>query len=367
VADSNATYNSLANIGNAYINIGKLDSAIYFLNIADKYFFERENLVSLSRIAHLTYKLYVKKGDYEKALFYFQKYSELQKKMFNENISHNVTAMRFEYEYDLQEQREKNAAIKNQRRQIYIYTMISFVVLFIVIFLLITLYNRNRISEDNIRLQQKLLRSQMNPHFIFNSLVAIQNYIYRKDTLEAVKYLSSFAKLIRLFLNNSREDLISLKQELETINYYFELQLLRFSDKFDFVVSVDENFDQDSVFLPPGLIQPFVENAIEHGVINKEKGRITVNFTKLGNNLRIEIMDNGDGIRKSIENKQDLKKYHKSLATTITKERFYYLNRNLIGRKSCFLKTEDVCDKAGVIIGTKVLITLPINTESTKN
>lgn len=170
--------------------------------------------------------------------------------------------------------------------------------------------------------EQRLLLSQMNPHFVFNSLTAIQSYIFRNDAYTAGKYMSSFAKLVRLVLENSREEQITLSKEIETLKYYLQLQELRFEGKFDYNIDVDPDIAVDHVSVPPMLAQPFIENAIEHGIIHlSKKGLITIRFILKGSVLIIEIEDNGIGIEKSSKNSQHKWNEHQSLATKITRER----------------------------------------------
>jgi LytS/YehU family sensor histidine kinase len=150
------------------------------------------------------------------------------------------------------------------------------------------------------KVEQQLLLSKINPHFIFNSLTAIQSFIYRQDTLQAGKYLSIFAKLVRYTLENSRYESTTIEREIKTLRLYFDLQTLRFEGKFDYNIEIDEALDIDGLTIPPMLSQPFIENSIEHGFIQlSEKGIITVRFKKSEQSIIIEVEDNGIGIETS--------------------------------------------------------------------
>ncbi|PKP28092.1 MAG: hypothetical protein CVU06_00070 [Bacteroidetes bacterium HGW-Bacteroidetes-22] len=153
-----------------------------------------------------------------------------------------------------------------------------------------------RIKEDSVELQQKLLRSRMNPHFIFNSLFAIQNFIYTNSTDAAGRYLSDFALLMRRILDQSAEDFIPLEQEIKTLELYLKLQLLRFSDRYKADLLIEPTVDVNEIFVPPMLVQPFVENAIEHGIMNRIDGLIRIEFAMMGKGLSIIVTDNGVGM-----------------------------------------------------------------------
>jgi LytS/YehU family sensor histidine kinase len=181
-------------------------------------------------------------------------------------------------------------------------------------------------AQKNNLLKQKLLVSQMNPHFIFNSLNAIQNYIFKQDSLKAGTYLTQFSELIRMILDFSRKDYISIESELKLLNNYFELQQLRFEGKFDYVITVNDQIDQESTHIPPMLAQPFIENALEHGLFYKEgKGKVEVRLLLEDDQLVYEIEDNGVGIEETIKLKKKLNSSYESLGTVITRERMHTL------------------------------------------
>jgi LytS/YehU family sensor histidine kinase len=170
----------------------------------------------------------------------------------------------------------------------------------------------------------------MNPHFIFNSLTSIQSFIFEEDKLLAGKYIADFAALMRLILENSREEFIILEKEISTLKYYFELQKLRYENKFDYSIFVDPSLNLEFDLIPPMLGQPFVENSIKHGIVNKEtKGQIDIRFNKRDGYLIFEIEDNGIGREKARQLKDAESNKHISLALSITRERLEnFNNRN---------------------------------------
>ncbi len=180
--------------------------------------------------------------------------------------------------------------------------------------------SRTKMELNRLQAEHKMLRSQMNPHFIFNSLMAIQNFLFKNDAAKTADYLSEFASLMRLILAGSRSDKITLADEITITEHYLSLQKMRFNSKFDYEIKTDEQLDVKSITIPPMLIQPFVENAVEHGVRTLEdgNGKISVSFEQKEGALQIQIGDNGRGIgNNSTEKRQE----HVSYATQITKER----------------------------------------------
>jgi len=177
-------------------------------------------------------------------------------------------------------------------------------------------------------LEQKLLRSQMNPHFIFNSLSSIQSFIFENNPVEAGSYLSRFAELIRSILYNSREEYITLEKEIQTLINYLDLQKLRYDNKFDYEIDLDPMLDKETISIPPMLAQPFIENAIEHGIKHlNNPGIINISFTKLEETILLIVEDNGIGIRAAKKINNAKAKEHQSLATIITRERIEILNK----------------------------------------
>ncbi len=221
-----------------------------------------------------------------------------------------------------------------------------------------TSFNK-QISE----LESKALRSQMNPHFVFNSLNSIQNYIVKNDSESSTKYLSKFAKLTRLIFDHSQQQFITLQQEMKALNTYVELEQFRFKNKFKYNVNYDNNVDENSIEIPPLIIQPFIENAIWHGIMHKETenevGEINLDIKKIEDYLEIKITDNGVGRVKSAELKKTSSNDHQSSGMRLTMERLNILNLNNKLEITC--KIIDLYDKHDKAIGTQVIINIPIN------
>jgi hypothetical protein len=183
---------------------------------------------------------------------------------------------------------------------------------------------KGRIQKEMAELEMKALRAQMNPHFIFNSIGAIQHYIVKNDTQAANEYLSKFAKLMRLFLESSRNNYTVLQNEINLLSLYITLEKLRFEEKFEYEISVSPDLQPDAIKIPSMLLQPFVENAINHGLIHRaEKGKLSVTFNYIPekNQLECIIDDNGVGRGKSAQINQLNKNTHVSQGTKIVEER----------------------------------------------
>lgn len=207
--------------------------------------------------------------------------------------------------------------------------------------------------------EQKLLRIQMNPHFIFNSLASIESFIYEHQPKEAGVYLSNFSRLIRLILENSASEYIPLEKEIETLNFYLSLEKLRLNDNLEYSIEVDKTINPDEIHLPPMLTQPFIENAIEHGFRGiEQKGVINVLFSLNDHCLKVEVTDNGIGIAQAQQQKE-LHSHHKSLAMQITQERLNLLNKSK-KRKLDFTVT-DLLNSEGENKGTKIIFTIPLS------
>lgn len=212
--------------------------------------------------------------------------------------------------------------------------------------------NKLQSEQKAIQLEQKLLRSQMNPHFIFNCLQAIQNFTLKNDGKQATFYLSAFGALTRSVLENSRTELVSLKKEITLLEHYLNLQRLLHGQKFTYEITISPDLDVEYIEIPPMLAQPFIENSIEHGLkeIN-EGGLIKIIFAQTKQYMILEIIDNGKGISPA-----EIKE-HRSLATTITKERIELYNKRNKTNAS-FTITDAFSSEQNK--GVKVTIVLPL-------
>lgn len=214
-----------------------------------------------------------------------------------------------------------------------------------------------------VDLELKALRSQMNPHFIFNSLNSIQYFVLKNEPKAAYTYLTKFSSLMRMILNNSVVKHISIQAELEWLETYLDLEKLRLENELDYKLNTDENLDIENTMIPSMLIQPYVENAIVHGLLPKEENRsLSVSFTKKNQQVVCVIEDNGIGRAQSMEINLKRTKKHKSQGIKLTSERLEILTQDLKFKPELIIT--DLFDDEGNATGTRITIEIPIIVKS---
>lgn len=214
-----------------------------------------------------------------------------------------------------------------------------------------------QLQQQAVKSQLEALKLQMNPHFIFNSLNSINSFIVENKTNLASDYLTKFSRLIRLILDNSKSETITLERELETLKLYLLMESLRFNQSFEYTIILDDDIDTNEVTLPPMIIQPYVENAIWHGLMHKSQERkLSISIKKNEDeDIQIEIMDNGIGRERASELKSKSVNINKSYGLDITQQRLTNLNK----RNTVII--EDLYDKNHNSLGTKVAIKISKN------
>lgn len=220
---------------------------------------------------------------------------------------------------------------------------------------------KNAVLEAKLaHLERSALQAQMNPHFIFNSLNSIQSYIANNENEKANRFLAKFSRLIRSMLNLSRSQKVSLEEEIESLKLYMELEKMRFKDKFNFEIIVDEEIETALVEVPPLLIQPYLENAILHGLAQKKsEGRIRLYYIMDGKYLLATVTDNGIGYEtsKRLKQEQGTKNLHKSVGMTITQKRLEMLDEGNSDKK---VNIQEIKDREGEVLGTKVEVKIRV-------
>ena len=214
------------------------------------------------------------------------------------------------------------------------------------------------IENNLLQLEQKALQLQMNPHFLFNALTSIKSLVGKAQLEEAQEEINAFAQLMRGVLNNSRKTQISLAEEIRVLDKYLHMEQLCHQHKFQYEINVASGLDPEEIEIPPMLIQPFVENAVVHGVSHlQHEGLIKVSFEKEKDLLVCKIKDNGIGRERALRLREEKKPGHQPVAVEVTRERLEAF-RN--GQGYVALTTEDVVDEHQEINGTLVTIRLPI-------
>jgi len=280
--------------------------------------------------------------------------------VFEEEVDSSfiIKARELETKYEVKakddEIRNLNASNASVRKISALQRTLLFVLVIIVLLLVafaVLLYRRRGLKEKlkQTELEQRLLRSQMEPHFIFNTLSTLQSLIRNEEKEQSIKYLNRFARLLRLNLENSREPFVLLAREVEALSNYLSLQSMRFNTIFTYTLKVYEGYEEDDIYIPPMLIQPFVENAIQYGLQDlNEMGSLSVIIEKTNGTLLCIIEDNGHGFKEG-----KISSGKQSLSTAIIQERLELLSRKT-GRKA----TLTITDKKDTGKGTGVIVSL---------
>jgi len=220
---------------------------------------------------------------------------------------------------------------------------------------------KSQYEKKLANVEMTALLAQMNPHFLFNSLNSIDSYIIKNESGKASEYLNNFARLMRLILQNSRSNYTSLKDEIEALDLYLQMEGLRFKDKFLYEIKIADGMDTSSVTIPPMLIQPYAENAIWHGLMHKKDGatgKVEIIINQNDNKLVCVVQDNGIGREKAAEIKAQKPGNHKrSMGMQITADRIEMINK-LYNTSTC-VQIFDLKDMEGNPAGTKVVLTIP--------
>jgi LytS/YehU family sensor histidine kinase len=224
---------------------------------------------------------------------------------------------------------------------------------------------KNKLEKE---LQQSTLasiKSQMNPHFLFNALNTIQSYIYQNDKQNASQYLGKFSELTRMILEMSNREKVSLSEEIKALKLYLELEQLRFEEKLKYEIFISKNVDEEMIHIPSMLIQPYLENAIKHGLLHKKDNWLLhVLFEKNEHTLIVKIDDNGIGRKRSQELQKLKLKQHQSFAMSANEKRLEILNKGL--QKPIALQIVDKINESGDATGTTIVLHIPILSTASK-
>jgi len=282
------------NKSDVFAQIQQIDSAICYMKKAIDVGSENIN-DNIRFYKKMTYLQLSKEKDYQTLKLVKIKDSlvdyseELKQEEDKKNIERTVTLS------NKQKQLTQIKQINKKNRIIFIFVILTFI-LGILISYQLNHFDKLKYKQEKYILEQKVLRSQMNPHFIFNVLTSIQNSLIQNNPIVSATYLSKFAQLIRANFDHVKKSHISLKDELKVLVNYIETQKFRYKDKFDYEIDIDKKINQSKTMVPPMILQPFVENAIEHGFKNiNYKGKLKIKIYTRQNKICFEILDNGSG------------------------------------------------------------------------
>ncbi len=302
------------------------------MEVVNKYNIDREGTYKALVMA------YEKDGNLAEALNYQRKLMSFHDSIYNVELAENTSELQTKYETEKKEQEIKlleneNAFLneKAEKRKLYIVFALGGGLILVILVLIIADYRRKQQrseqEKDKAVFELQALMAQMNPHFIFNALNSIQHFILEKGKQEAYDYLAKFSKLVRMVLNNSEDKMVSLQKELELIGLYVELEQLRFNNGFEYQLKISENVNPENIELPTMLIQPYVENAIWHGLMNlksERKGLLKIDISKANDKLKISIEDNGVGRKLAKQFRKD--EMHKSKGMKLSERRLQMIN-----------------------------------------
>jgi two-component system LytT family sensor kinase len=356
-------------IGNAFAQKRDYVNAIPYLKKSIAEADTNEDLIVQKDATRKLSEVYRDAGDFNKALIAYQSYVDLVDKLYSKKEQEISQAARFSKDIVAKQNRilslESDRALSESKYQLtneqakgqklIIYSLIGGVILLLIAGFLMFKYIKQQRLANNL-LALKSLRSQMNPHFIFNALNSVNSFIASNDERAANKYLTDFSLLMRSVLENSEEDFIPLEKEIELLELYTKLEHFRFQDKFDYNITIDKNIHVNDFVIPPMLLQPYIENAVWHGLrYKKTKGHLEIAVSQYSpEEIKITITDDGIGREKSKALKTENQKKHNSKGMGNIKKRVAILNAMYKDKVDVFI--DDFQDEEDT--GTKVVVTL---------
>lgn len=356
-------------LGNAYLLNNDLENAIPSFKKSIEEADKKEDLDVKKDATRKLSEALIDAGDAEEGLKWLNEYKNTVDELYAKKVQEISQAARFSRNIAEQQNRittlESDRALskskydltqeRNKRQQLIIYSLLGGLLLLLITGFLMYKYIKQQRLANNL-LALKSLRSQMNPHFIFNALNSVNSFIATNDERTANKYLSDFSQLMRAVLENSEEDFIPLKKEIELLQLYTKLEHFRFQDKFDNSIDVDDTINVDEFQIPPMLLQPYIENAVWHGLrYKKEKGHLNISIKpKSKNEITITISDDGIGRTRSKQMKTENQKKQNSKGMNNIKKRVAILNEMYKDKVDVTIEDYQQSEDAG----TKVVVTL---------
>ncbi|HLF46510.1 MAG TPA: tetratricopeptide repeat protein [Chitinophagaceae bacterium] len=356
---------SYVTMGEIYYNQKKYKKAIVFLNkciaitkIIGNKAVEKEACLLLS-------KIYLELKNYKMAYQYDKLYQAVNDSINNEQVRKHIANLEAANKMEKNQQKIALLSKTNEIQELKLnqnrYLIGGLIGLMIFVLIISMLFIRQIKLNDNhkaLSLEQKALRAQMNPHFLFNSLNSIQKFIVDEDQKNALVYLSKFSTLVRSILDNSDKIVVPMIEELNAVKLYLDIEQLRVEDSFVYTIEIDPQIDSYNVNMPSMLIQPSIENAIWHGLMNKKaKGNIKINVIKKADKISFTITDDGIGRKKAQELENNSGPRHKSSGINLVKDRIMAINA--ITKKNIEFQIEDLYNDDRESVGTKVEIIIP--------
>ncbi len=371
--------NDNLHIADIYVNLGKAQFFIGQVSLAKKNIIRgveisEEELKTNPDLTEVKIKglsllsdIYKNDNDYKSALMLYKAADSLNNSVSDaRNISYlNGLLLKYENETKLnlvKELESKEVLSASTQTNVALTVLLSVIAVLLITVLLFIFHRQQQSNQEKkiLALEQNMLKSQMNPHFIFNSLNSIKQYIIGNEIENAVYYLNKFAKLIRKILDTSNKKDISLAEELETMTTYMTIENMRFSNEIDFKINVADDINSKKIRVPSLILQPFIENSLWHGLSSKLSDKKIIIDIKntIPDYVSISITDNGVGRKISKERKLKETFKRRSVGIEITKERLFSFAKRF--NRSFELKIEDLYDEQNVASGTKIILNIPV-------
>ena len=342
----------LNNLGYAYLQQNHYKTALTYFEKISPQAQKDLNILVYNNLSTTHEQL----GNTKKALQYAKLYNQLKDSITSVSQQTKVAELTEKYKSEKKEQQISLLNAKNElnttklrQQNIYIWSLVLFSILFLALGLLWYRGYKTKQSLKTATIQHRLLQTQLNPHFLFHALNSIQGYIYQNKKEESTSYLSSFSKLMRTILESSDQDFILLTEDIAAMQDYLLLQQLNTSTSFSYEIIVDDNLDTDMLTIPPMLTQPYIENAVFHGIKEVANGDIRVQYSRKEGQLVVAIEDNGKGFT---PHKTHANQLHKSMAMRIIADRVENLKK--IHQYHCTIAIEST-EK-----GTEVSLKFPL-------
>lgn len=377
---------NLNNIGKTYSALGNSTKGLKFLQQAKAIALQNQDNEALRDIYFEMQKGFAQTNQFKAAFEHLEKYSILKDSVFSSEKNKTIQELNTKYETEKKDSEIKSLAQQKQiselesgRKTAIIYTILAFLLvgsmMAYALFMRFKTQKQNELlttqleeAQRRIEIEQKAteselkaLKSQMNPHFMFNALNSIQEQFMYGDKTLANEQMGNFTYLTRQILSISGKKRITLATEIELLTKYLELEKMRFSEGFSYEISLDDQLDEDYHQLPPMLIQPFVENSIKHGLLHKNGDkRLSIMFSmdETEEHIICVVEDNGVGRAKSAEIKQKRFASHESFSTAATSERLRLLSSSLNSQE--LVHYDDLLDEQGQSLGTRVMLKIPL-------
>jgi tetratricopeptide (TPR) repeat protein len=341
---------TMIGLGKIYLARGQFDSALIMANNAFNLATESEGRSNIKNASLLLSDIYARRNDSTRAFFYYKRYVSLQDSLLSEQFRGQL----FSFKKSAEEERQQ-AQLRLLKWGILLLTLMAAFIILILI--LRHKHEKLKLQQRSDELKMQALRAQMNPHFIFNCLSAINHFILKGQTDAASDYLTRFSRLIRLVLVNAEKNRVSLEEELDMLKLYLEMEQLRFKDAFDYHIRYDAAIQPSMIQVPSFILQPFCENAIWHGLLHKDgKGILVIDLAMKDEVMVCTITDNGIGMTKAAAMQTKIAEKQGSFGLTLTTERLALFNDDTKASGSFLI--ENMKDEHGNVTGTKVVLSI---------